>query len=117
MFSVNASFGYSTPGGYTARIQVTYLDGSIVYREFAITVVASIKSPVVSSVIRIPSGSGTVPFAVTMTASANPVSGSITAYLWDFDNDSSIDYVSTSNMATHIYTRPGEYYPLRSFQA
>jgi len=110
IFSSNTIFSYTAPGGYKARLKITYLDGSIVYREFTITVAPASNPPVISSVIRSPS-SGTVPLAVTLTANASPGAGAITAYLWDFDNNGSIDYVSTINRANHTYTQAAEYFP------
>ena len=109
IFSANTTFNYTTAGGPIARLRITYLDGSVIYRDFTIDVNdLTGSSPTISSITRSPS-IGAVPLAVTLTANASPVSGSITTYLWDFDDNGSIDIVSAVNLVNHTYTKAGSY--------
>lgn len=112
IFSANTAFNYTTAGSHIARLRITYLDGSVIYRNFTIILVSSSNSPQIDPIIKSPGSSGQVPFAVTLTANANPVSGVITAYLWDFDGNNIIDYVSTVSWASHTYTKVGSYQPV-----
>ncbi|MEW6026445.1 MAG: CFI-box-CTERM domain-containing protein [Planctomycetota bacterium] len=113
IFSANTVFSYTAPDSYKARVQITYLNGDVIYRVFSINVNEwTGNSPGVSAISRGPSQSGNVPFAVTLTATASPGSGTITAYLWDFDGNNTIDYVSAISSASYTYTKVGIYFPV-----
>ncbi|MEK7309491.1 MAG: CFI-box-CTERM domain-containing protein [Planctomycetota bacterium] len=111
IFSANTVFRYTTPGGYKARVRITYLDGTVVNNDFVINVDPADGAPALSSVSASPGYVGTAPYAVTLTANASPVSGAITAYLWDFDGNDIIDYVSAISRVNHTYTKAADYYP------
>ena len=53
--------------------------------------------------------SGPVSLAVTFKCQAHDTDGSITAYQWDFDNDGTIDQITTDNTAYHVYSSVGTY--------
>ncbi|MFH1231075.1 MAG: CFI-box-CTERM domain-containing protein, partial [Planctomycetota bacterium] len=103
-------FTYTTPGDYSARLSITYLDGDTRFRNTVITISASNNTPAISSILLSPQPPGTAPFAISLTANANPISGQIYAYLWDFDSNSTIDFVSTVSRVSHTYTKADDYY-------
>ncbi|MBI5778472.1 MAG: hypothetical protein HZA49_03335 [Planctomycetes bacterium] len=115
IFSANTIFSYTAADDYTARVRITYLDGSVGYRDFSINPLSSSgNSPQIDPILRSPGSSGQVPYVVTLTANASPGSGTITAYLWDFDGNNTIDYVSQVNQASYTYTKSkvGNYNPV-----
>ena len=66
--------------------------------------------PVISSITAVPS-SGPTPLDVTFTCTASDPDGSITAYRWDVNGDSSIDYVGSAGNSTldHTYSSAGSF--------
>ncbi|GAI44389.1 unnamed protein product, partial [marine sediment metagenome] len=102
------SFTYEIAGVYTARLKITYADGTVIYRDISITVSAPSGSPDITGVSHSPFGPA--PLTITFTVSASTESGQIEAYLWDFDDDEVIDFISTTtNTAVYTYTAEGTY--------
>ncbi|GAI32474.1 unnamed protein product, partial [marine sediment metagenome] len=91
----DANFTYEMAGTYTARLRVTYADGTVIERE--ITIIVSPRSDAPTIIEVFPSATiGPAPLTVTFTITAEPGIGKIEAYFWDFDGDEVIDFTSTT---------------------
>ncbi|MFH1231057.1 MAG: hypothetical protein V1709_06115, partial [Planctomycetota bacterium] len=51
IFTANSVFTYTTPGDYSARLSITYLDGDTRFRNTVITISASNNTPAISSIL------------------------------------------------------------------
>lgn len=105
-----ASFTYSTPGVYNARVRVK--DNGGAYKESSalnITVNSFLnKPPVVTSISASPS-SGAAPLAVIFNVNASDPDGSIVKYEWDFGGNSSFNAATATTPSSYVYTSPGTY--------
>jgi len=95
---------YSTPGVYNATLYVWSNTGKSASATIQITVE---NNPPVASADILPSN-GEIPLTVQMTGSGSDSDGSIALYEWDFDNDGTYDWSSTSTgNTTHTYNEAG----------
>ncbi|MBI4835325.1 MAG: PKD domain-containing protein [Planctomycetes bacterium] len=110
--SGDTTFTYDTAGTYTARLKITYADGSTITKDITITVAAAAGVPTISGLSAY-SPTDTAPVTVTFVATATASAGQIEAYLWDYNTDGVNDYVSAvsaiTNTAIYIYPKAGTY--------
>jgi PKD repeat protein len=106
-----ATYTYTAPGTYLARVRVTD-DGTPALSASAsltVTVNAPANQPPVTTVSADVSA-GVAPLAVTFAADATDPDGFIANYQWDFDSDGTFDAdTNTTPTAQYTYEAPGTY--------
>ena len=103
--TANASFTYSSPGLYTARLRVTDTDG--LTKSDAVTI--SVGEPPILNASVTPL-TGNAPLDVTFAATASDSDGTVVRFEWDFEGDGVIDYTDAANGdTTHTYQEGGIY--------
>ncbi|MCV2886369.1 PKD domain-containing protein [Aestuariibacter sp. AA17] len=99
------TYYYASPGQYTVLLEALASDGTLQTATYDLDVTN--QPPVVNASVNVTNGE--VPLAVSFFASATDSNG-IALYEWDFDNDGSIDYSSTSSGNTgHVFNDAGNY--------
>ena len=109
--TTNSSFTYTyqQPGTYYAKAVVMDNDKQYTWTTpVKITVTTANKPPFFDNVTYDKS-SGDAPMTVTFSVNAHDEDGTITKYLWDFNNDGKVDNVTMSKTITHTFTIGGEY--------
>ncbi len=96
---------YPREGTYTAVLKVT--DGPHSATD-SLTVTVTRSLPVVQA--KAAPYSGTAPLDVALDADARDPDGTIVLYQWDFDDDGTVDWTSTTSpAASHLFTTPGDH--------
>lgn len=111
--SANASFTYTAPGSYRAKVFVT-VGGSTTYsaQTSQIVVNAGSNPPTISS-FTASTQSGSIPFNVIFTVVSTD-NGAVTTYEWDFDGDGRYDRKtgSAQSVISYTYTSVGVFTPV-----
>jgi PKD repeat protein len=100
----DATFTYTTPGTYTAKVTVS--DGKLTDSETVTVAVAPNAAPVIASAAATPSA-GKAPLPVTLAAEATDGDGDDLTYSWDFGDGDAIE--NATAQVDHTYATPGTY--------
>ncbi len=106
------SHTYTAPGAHSARIQVTFANGTVSYYDVSVTIAPSASAPTVT--LTASPAAGTAPLPVGFTATVPPIFGRIESFEWDFDGDGTTDQVTTNDADTASCTyRRGDSFACR----
>jgi hypothetical protein len=107
--SGDASFVYTVPGAREAELRIHHAGGEILTQRVPVQVDPSPGAPSVALATVPSSPTGTVPLAVTFTASAQTSDGTVLVYLWDFDGDGIPDASGESPTIAHTFRATGTF--------